>query len=659
MTFALLTLPALAETTQQQVTIDRLRSELARTKSQKDSIRILYDIFDLSPRKDQPKVCDELYNVADRAGDVLAQLDICRQATASVRDDKDLAKIEDAVRKLPVSDEQKETELFLKMKRITLKARNLPEAERQKEITAIIAKYDDGRKKTDKYQRALNLFTLVEYLRNDATGDMLKEYLQRLVEMTTSTEFSLYAIPNIVYAEAANIYSDAGDQQKAVAADRKLQQVIDGLEKKYDALGSEYRSYDISRYVSYRRMLRNFEALAPGEAERIYAKCVKLSESNPDVKKDFDTHARIHAHYYMATEDYTAAIPYLKQLLESDPALALKRQTLEMLVKAAENTGDDETKLYALTEYNAILAELNQLQASEKYKELQIKYDLMDLKERNSALEIENREDEIASTRRIMVFVIVMFIILAAVLAVSLFNWTKYQKNARDMGQIVDNLASERNRIRRSIYYDYADTDDNSIDQSWLERFRKSPKKKYEISTFMTESIVNDLLYISMVGHNDRLKHIHEVSVDRLLRESLSKANENLGEDSGITLNCPEDDFRLNTDKECLTDLLAHVLEEASKCTPAGSNLDLACERMNDGKTCFTICTEAYLPELQDTPRLFNPLVSISDLVDDKKNGLYVCRMIAMLLTCDLRKDSTHPEGTRFIFTVPDNLETC
>ena len=108
----------------------------------------LYDIFDLSPRKDQPKVCDELYNVADRAGDVLAQLDICRQATASVRDDKDLAKIEDAVRKLPVSDEQKETELFLKMKRITLKARNLPEAERQKEITAIIAKYDDARKPT-------------------------------------------------------------------------------------------------------------------------------------------------------------------------------------------------------------------------------------------------------------------------------------------------------------------------------------------------------------------------------------------------------------------------------------------------------------------------------------------------------------------------------
>ena len=35
MTFALLTLPALAETTQQQVTIDRLRAELARTKSQK------------------------------------------------------------------------------------------------------------------------------------------------------------------------------------------------------------------------------------------------------------------------------------------------------------------------------------------------------------------------------------------------------------------------------------------------------------------------------------------------------------------------------------------------------------------------------------------------------------------------------------------------
>jgi len=655
LTLVLLALPLTAQNTPRQATISRLRSELARVKAPEDSVRILYDIFDLSPRKDWPAVCEELYNVAGRAGDVPAQLDICRQVSVSVRNDNQLARIEQEVKRMPASDEKKETELFLKMKRISMNARHLPEAERQKAITAIIVRYDNGRKKTNKYQRVLNLFSLVEYLRNDATGDMLKEYIDRLMQMTTSSEFSLYAIPNLVYSEAANIYSDAGDRKKAVAADRNLLEVIEGLEKKYADIGRKYRRYDISRYISLRRMLRNYEALGPGEAERIYKECCSLGNSNQDIKNDLDTRPAIHAHYHMATGDYTAAIPYLKRMLDNELPLALKRQTLEMLVKAAEYTGDDKTRLFALTEYNAILEELNKLRASVKYKELLIKYDMMDLKERNTALEIKSRDEEIESSKRIMTFLVLMFVIMAIILVFSLLNWTKYKRNTRDMGQIVDLFASERNRIRRNLRLSESDTDNNTPDKGWPERFHESHKKKFEMSTFMTESIINDMLYISMVGRNDRLKNIHETTVNTILRSVVSKI---AGVDAGITVSCPENDFRINTDSECLTDILAHIVEQAGKCIKGQRHLDISCGKTAERRINFFITSREHLPELHNMPHLFNPLVSIKDLDEVNKDGLYVCRMIAMLLTCDLRKDFSYADGTRLIFTIPDNLES-
>ena len=423
----------------QHETAAQLRARLASATSPRDSIRMLYDILDVLPLKEQPRVAMSIDSIAERIGDNATRLDLARIMAAIYIEDSDLARVEARVLKIPESKEQKETMLFVKLKRLSASNRHKSEEERQKEIIRILSEDVDKKGKTPADQ-LLDLFSLVEYLRNDASGDMLKEYLDRLSVLASSPYFKINTISLYVQSEAARIYSDADDADKAVAADHKVLQNIAGLEKCYADRGRHYRNYNVSKLHSYMRLLRNYEALRPGEVAEINAKVMDMAARNIDVSNELQQRPDYKAYYAVATGDYPTAISLLRQMLAEDRPLAVRKQLLEALVKASEATGDDKTKIEALTEYTAILEQLNKLKAAERYRELQIRYDVQDLKNRNSQLELENRNDEILSARRIMTFVIVAFALMFLILIISLYHWGRFRKNSSTMGEVVDNM---------------------------------------------------------------------------------------------------------------------------------------------------------------------------------------------------------------------------
>lgn len=638
--------------------IEILRTKLQSAKTPKDSVRILYDIFDLSGTTASLRMFDEFYATAGRAGDVSAQLDMLRQMTAYYREEKDFDALEKMARKLPASREQKETILFLQMKKLSYSSKFLPEAERQKAIARIITD-NEAKKTADPRQRLLDLYTVVEYLRNEANGELLEKYLDRLVDLVNTDQFELYALRNIVFSEAANIYSDAGDDERAVEADRTLLKIIEGLEKKYAAQGREYRNYDRNKYICYRRMLRNSKGLAPGEADKLFAACTALAESDPDVGMDYKHFPRIHAYYHYAKGDYAKALPELKGLLDSGkPGTAERRILLSYIVTAAEKTGDDKTRMNALAEYNAMLREYEDLKAVESYKELQIKYDIMDLRERNAALELEASESELKSVKRTMTLELTAFGLVVVVLVAFLFYWSKYQRNTYNMGKVVDRLASERDKIRRSLYYDYADdpleeTSDAPSDH-WRDRLKKKNKKGFEMSTFMTESIVNDLLYIAAVSHADSRKYINDISADRLMREAIREAKDRTGRHI-FDGSWPEEDFRIDTDPDCLRALIAHILEVAANYSGEDGHVSLECTGHNKGYTSFAFVTPEQVFGNPDDPRLFDLFINTEEIIANRGTGLFICRMISLLIKCDFKSDRTwEGPGSRFILIVPD-----
>lgn len=633
-----------------------IHKKLSEAKTSKDSLAILYDEFDASPRNMQPAVGRDIYNIAGRLGDTSTQLDICRLLSACYKDDEMLGTIQKEVESLPKSQEQKETVTFFKMSRLSKSVRRLSEAERQKRLTTLLNNLDKNTSK-DALEQLFELYSVVCYLRNDVGGDMLQSYVDRLVELVNSPSISLYALRNLVYSEASMIYSDSGDSEKAVAADRKLLEIIAGLEKEYQAKGRKYRNYDINKYVCYRRMLRNAKALSPEEIDNYYNLATELTKTSPEVKVDAEKFPQLNAWYYFAKKDYIKAIPQLKLLLSKEKAMPVRRMALEMLITAAEKTGDNQTKLEALSEYKAINDELDKLRASQQYKELKIKYDVKDLQERNDELELSKRQEEIDSTRNLMTFVIAAFIVIVVVLVLMLFYWSRFQKNATGMGSIIKDLNKERDKMRTSLYSDYMDDiDPLAKEESLLQQLSRKNMAKFEVSTFMTESILNNLLFIASIGRRDRMKYIIESSVESMLKEAAAQAHHRVDPSVKFVINYPEKDLFINTDNECMVFMLEYLFVVAAKYTNYG-NVTVDVTRRDDKSLSFAFKTPGHMPADSGTREIFGDFITIENLRSRFGWGLMFDRMVALLLNTDLSPDKTYMDGTCFIFTVPTNIQ--
>lgn len=632
-----------------------LREGLRTARTPGDSLKILYNVFDASPRKEGIEVGREIYALAGRMGRTDAQLDIARLLTSNVSKEKDYDFIISELRKLPESEEREQTILFMQLKKISYASRRLSEKERQEAVAKIIAGADKNKPSTS-LKRFENLITVVEYLRNDMSGDILNQSVEKLIQHVDTADIKLYALKNLAYADAALIYTDAGDAKSAIEADRRLLQVIDGLEKKYRAQGRIYRNYDINRFISYRRMMRNFDELTQQEIDNIDAKVRQLAERSPEVAADLNNKPAYKAYYNMATLRYAEAIPYLQKLIETTDAASVRRQALAHLAKAADETGNTALKAEALEQYNAMLEEYNRFQGAAKYRELQVLYDVQDLEARNARLELAERENEIVSARRTMTLLLVTFLIIAVVLVLMLLLWARFRKNAVAMGHIVDRFTDERDKLVDSVCYDYADTD--PLAKAEAEAARKSSFEKnalkFQVSTKMTEEILNNLVFISTMGRNDRLKHIGDISVDAAMRRAVEQASEETGTHTRFNVRYPDDDTTVNTDVECLVFMLRHILLACADGSPEGA-VEFQAEIAPECVKFIFASPEHDNHGGRDRNR-FDEFLDYRWLMDHPRGGLFVCRLIAMMLKCKLAPDRDYKVGQSYVFTIPADL---
>ena len=378
--------------------IARLRGKLSQTTTRKDSIKILYDIFDLSSRKDYLSLGREIDAVAERAGNNTVRYDIARHLANSVNNDSILALIEAHVKSLPAGQEQKETELFVKIRRLSTTARYMTEKERQDKIARLIVPEDNS--KMDKYAKVERLFIICEYLSSFGKGNLLVEYLDDLGRLIKESGIDNYAVKNIYLTESANIYSVTGNKEKALACDRALLKEIDALEKRYRAQGRRYRNYDVSRFIVYRRMLSNYDILDLDEVNSLYDKILKIAAVNEDVKGVLENNKRAAIYHAMKNKRYAEAIPYLRHQLSVERSQVFRRRQLGMLVEAAAAVGDQTTEDLARNELEAITEQMNSKEAQDKYNELKIRYDVSALRAENAELELENKNGQIDGGHR-------------------------------------------------------------------------------------------------------------------------------------------------------------------------------------------------------------------------------------------------------------------
>lgn len=332
---------------------EKYEKQLETTTSARDSVRILYYLFDLSDRRGQLGLAWKIYHTAGRAENITAQLDMLRTlGTFYSQNDSIidiLLKLTDAI---PNEISRSATRTFILNQQISRKSRQPDDTDLQRMLLDSI-KHSHNLGGDDIYDKISLMYQIIQYLGVDADGVLFKECLDRYGELMEELPTSDYPLKNQFYTTAAMIHSRMnGNPAKAIEYDRKLLDIIEQLQVMYRKKKRTFRNYDTNKFISYRRILSNYPALTEEEIEDIHDSIQALYMRDPDVKKAMDKAGQAFAFYYMATKDYKNAIPALKGVLENPDLSAYQKQKFNaMIIEAAKQTGDKDTYVKALENY--------------------------------------------------------------------------------------------------------------------------------------------------------------------------------------------------------------------------------------------------------------------------------------------------------------------
>lgn len=357
------------------VLIEKYQKQLQTTTTARDSVRILYYLFDLSDRKRQIKYAWDIYHTAGRAENTTAQLDMLRNlATFNSNNDsiiKHLLSLTDGIQN---EEAKAATRTFILNQQISRKSRHPNDTELQKALLDSITKSHklDG---SDIYDKISLIYQIIQYLGVDADGVLFKECLDRYAELIESLPSSDYPLKNQYYTTAAIIHSRMnGNPKKAIQFDRKLIDIMEQLQQMYVKKKRKFRNYDINRFLSYRRMLSNYLGLSPEEIEEIHDSIQALYDRNADVRTVMDRENQAFAFYFMATGNYEKAIPALKGILKNSDLSAYQKQKINsMLIDAGKKDGDTQTYIEAMEQFIVYSKEIDSLRKISMKREIMLR----------------------------------------------------------------------------------------------------------------------------------------------------------------------------------------------------------------------------------------------------------------------------------------------
>lgn len=676
--------------TQAMAISDSLRRELAHVHTPADSIPLMYNIFDLSEYNTRGPNAEELFWTAKRADNSAVQLDMLRHWANTLSNQcrpDELEMLVELAEELPDSEEKRQAITFIRSS-IPTASKFTSEAERSDEIHRLLHEFNAGKFKdndSDPYQRIEALFNLCYYLAGQTQGELLGKYLDELAdELQALPPDRSNALYNKYLTIAAMTYSRSMKPEKAVQADRQLLKIIDKMQRRYQLTGRPYRSLDINKYVSLRRMARNYSALSKAEMQQVYDSIMALTRRNADIAEDDRYKPAAEAGYLMKLRRYEDAIPVLKKVAANSRNVFDRRFYLKELREAATETDDSVTLNNSAAAYADILEQYIDLKTAERLKELQMVYDLNEMKTRST-------ERELHSQRVLVTISLIVAAILCLTVIMLIRMVRRSRRLARELSDTNKRLTVESQTLMTAqqkliTARDKSRKDErekeqllNYISQQVLTPLNavveyshmivdnvQGENKKYlehfcavvSNNTFLLQNLVSDVQEIAQMENHKLRTSIMPSQVNvigRLAVESI-RPMVRQGVEITYTPSAKGDDDIAPMDPRRVEGILLNLLSNAAKFTDNG-RIDLSCTIDHEADTLTYAVTDTGIGVPPDkTALIFERFEKLDPTTAGAGLGLTVARLVARTLGGDVRYDSTHTGvGARFLLVLPLN----
>lgn len=672
----------------QTVAIDSLKIRLVEADNLQDSITILYNIYDISPSSLQGLALEDLYEVAMRGSDYHTVNDALKHSSKYyARNDSMQRVLSSRAEYLPDSEEKKSTLAYINVMTASNLMKSQPRAQRDDTLREHLAQHARS-EKFEKYERIEYLLTLCKYLNMSTEGELLTNYLQELQPLIDSLPANDFALKSLFYAQAADNYLSNNMINEAVVANKTLLSILDGLEKQYAAEGRTFRNYERTAFKCYLNLLRCSEALPQEEVDYYYSKINSLIDNNPSLQDLSSQRRKATIYYKMAKKRYADAIPLIKAQLNdciqsSDEQLYI----IDALLQAAEKVGDKESMLMALEISNDMLKERIENKAAESYKELQIIYEVNDLKQTNDELMLTNQQIVINRHKEQLTYAIISLAVLVILLVIVFILYRRSKQltsnlkksnsmiiNERDALQSIQkdliearDKAKEANRIKTDfvnhISHEIRNPLEAIVEYSTLiadcaDSKRREPLKRFaDVITLNTDlllTLVNDVLDLPSLENAKVSTHISKSSVQKICDVAIDNVRRHIK--PGIELifaNEGQADTSIMTDPDRVEQVLLNLLMNAAKFTEKGSiTLEYAISSKREEITFTVTDTGIGIPDGKEES-IFTRLEKIDSTTQGNGIGLYISRLLANMLGGSLILDKDYQTGAKFIFTIP------
>ncbi len=540
----------------------------------------------------------------------------------------------------------------------------------------------------DLYERIEYLFQLCTYLRLSTEGELLTNYFQELQTLIDSLPDSELDLKYLFYTQAANNYLSNGMIPEAVAANKTLLDLTEQLDERHASQSRTFINYDMPAFVCYRRLLLCHDVLGKDEVDKYYSKMLSLFDRNPNLQKLSGEKDRATINYLMAQKRYGQAIPLIKeQLNDSSVAPEDQMYLVEALMKAAEAVGNKEDLLMALEMSNDMLKDRIEKKASESYKDLQMIYEVNDLKGTNEELRFTNQQIVINRHKERLTYGIICLVVLS-VLLVFVFvlyrrskqltsNLTKsntmvieerdaLQRAQKDLIEARDKAKTAnhiRNDFINNMGHEIRNPLEAIVEYSKLVADCADPNKREYIKRFADIITINTDLLLMLVNDVLDLPSLESAKFSiRMMKSSVQKIC-NVAIDNvrrhikrGINLvfvNAGQPDTIIVTDPYRVEQVLLNLLMNAGKFTEEGTiTLEYTISSMHDKMMFAVTDTGIGIPQGKEDV-IFSRFWQLDSATPGTGLGLYISRLLANMLGGTLVLDNDYRTGAKFIFTIP------
>lgn len=660
---------------------DSLQRVLLNAKTANDSLALLIDIYDLSGRGHRDETGRKIVEIALRSGNTAVGLDGVRNLANNHFKNDSLLNIDmELASRFPDSDDRKETLTFIAMMKNLYSVRYSTPEERETQLRKLLREANAGNE-TDVYRSIVLLHAISLYIGESSQGNLLSKYLDRLGRLIENLRPEATSLRNIYYVQAAMAYTNNEEYSKAINADTKLLKSIDDLESGRTGLRRKYRSYDANRYIAYTRLLAIYPYLSKRDIEDYYRKVMDIVATDSTAATTNRISLRPQIYYAMYRQQYDKALELLKQAMDYPYNASCRRQMLKMAITAAEHTGDHETLLRASRDYNTMLENTLSQRNEDKYKELQLVYDI-------NQMRAQHNRESMALERRMAIIGIVAAGILLLLLMLTLWLWIHSRKLARHLAASNTALQAESEILRlaqadlmrarddaEAAYHIKTDFIQNmsgevtgplniiteyihlivdcseANDKPYLRHFADLVNFNAEL----LKTTANDVLDLSEIDTNN-VKLIFKRELIRPICEAaVGSVRHKLNPGVSIRLENNLPDISLNTDSRRLMRILIQLLSNAAKFTEEGE-ISLGYTVDNENGCVYIRVTDTGIgikPEAAEY--IFRRFVKINKSSQGIGIGLSIARHFADMLGGTLAVNTKYTLGAQFVLTLPLN----